>query len=97
MDAKKELIIFRIIQEAFNNIIKHAGAKRSEMTLHYDATTLHITIGDNGYGFDIAEKLFNGQAGLKNMDTRTKMLGGTMNVSSMPGCGTTLSFIIPYE
>jgi len=97
MDAKKELIIFRIMQEAFNNIIKHAEAKRSEMTLHYDETTLHITIADNGNGFDTTEKLVNGQAGLKNMETRTKMLDGTMNVSSRPGGGTTLSFSIPYE
>ena len=97
MDNQKELILFRIIQEAFNNIIKHAGAGRAFLELHYNETNLKITISDNGIGFVPGKSSVNGQAGLKNMETRTKLLGGCMDIRSLPGRGTTLTFIIPFE
>jgi signal transduction histidine kinase len=95
MDANKELIIFRIVQEAFNNIIKHAEAKHSELSIHYDKASLYIAVSDDGNGFDTSLTPFHRQAGLRNMETRIKMLGGTMIVNSEPGYGTILSFTIP--
>jgi signal transduction histidine kinase len=97
MDAQKELIIFRIVQEAFNNIIKHAEARHAGLRLHYDETKLCIAVSDDGNGFDPDMVGSKKQAGLRNMETRTKMLGGTMNISSFPSYGTTLSFTIPFE
>ncbi len=97
MNAQKELIIFRIIQEAFSNIIKHAEARHTELSLHYSATSLHVAVKDDGNGFNINNIPVNGQAGLRNMHTRTKMLGGTININSVPLSGTTLSFTIPFE
>jgi two-component system, NarL family, sensor kinase len=97
MDAQKELIIFRIVQEAFNNIIKHAAARHAELNLHYNEVRLYITIKDNGDGFDPDLCGTKKQAGLKNMEARIKMLQGTMNISSLPGNGTSLSFTIPFE
>lgn len=100
MDSRKELIIFRIIQEAFNNIIKHAGATEAGLSLHYNGKTLHISVSDNGNGFDnelITVNTNGGQAGLKNMATRVAMLKGEMQTNSQPGKGTILSFSIPFE
>ena len=97
LDAQKELIIFRIVQESFNNIIKHAKATAASLLLHYTGTQLSITIADNGTGFDTEIALLNRQAGLKNMDTRAGMLGGRMNISSQPGKGTTIHFTIPFN
>jgi signal transduction histidine kinase len=97
MDAKKELIIFRIVQEAFNNIIKHAEPRHSELSLHYNETTLYIAVSDDGNGFDTTIPRASRQAGLKNMETRIKMLGGTMSISSRPERGTVLSFSIPFK
>jgi two-component system NarL family sensor kinase len=97
MDAQKELVIFRIVQEAFNNIIKHAEARHAELSLHYNKAMLYIAVRDDGSGFDTKLLRTNRQAGLKNMETRIKMLQGTMNVSSLSGQGTTLSFTIPLE
>lgn len=97
MDAQKELIIFRTIQEAFNNIIKHAAASHIQLNLHYNQTSLSIEVCDNGNGFDPNLAGEKNKAGLKNMKTRIKMLGGTMNIHSQPGQGSTLSFTIPFE
>ncbi len=97
MDAQRELIIFRIIQEGFNNIIKHARATSTKLLLHYDPEKLKIFIRDNGTGFDetMAGKIR--QAGLKNMETRIRVLKGTMKITSSPGNGTILLFTIPVE
>ena len=97
MDANKELLVFRIIQEAFNNIFKHSEAQNAELTLNYDDAGLSVSICDDGKGFDTFVKPVNGQAGLKNMQARINMLGGTMNISSRPGKGTLLSFMIPFQ
>ncbi len=100
MESPKELIIFRIIQEAFNNIIKHAEATEASLILHYNTKTLHVSVSDNGNGFDkelIMAKANVGQAGLKNMATRVAMLKGEMKTNSQPGKGTILSFSIPFE
>ena len=95
LDAQKELIIFRIIQESFNNIIKHSAATVAELRLNYNASKLYVNISDNGKGFE-NEKIKNErQAGLKNMRSRTAIINGSMNLKSIPGHGTSLSFIIP--
>ena len=98
MDAQKELIIFRVIQEAFNNIIKHSGAKKATLRLDYNAGKLHIKITDDGKGFDTESAGSDHRiAGLKNMKTRTKMLEGDITIHSQPGTGTSLSITIPFE
>ena len=97
MDNQKELIIFRIIQESFNNIIKHAQAQHTKLILHYEMATLIITITDDGMGFDTKLLGVNRQAGLKNMETRIKILKGEMHINSKHGKGTVLVFKIPYE
>ena len=95
-DAQKELVIFRIIQEAFNNTIKHARATLVKLSLHYNETKLIVTLKDNGLGFDTHLYEHKGHAGLKNMETRVTVLKGTMNIDSQPGRGTSISFNIPF-
>jgi two-component system, NarL family, sensor kinase len=96
MDVKKELIIFRIVQESFNNIIKHAAASLVQLTLCYSPKNLQLAISDNGRGFITIDYTVSGKAGLKNMETRVCMLDGEMRVESIVGKGTLLSFIFPY-
>lgn len=98
MDAREELVMFRVVQEAFNNIIKHAKAQHTILNLHYDSQKLIISIIDDGIGFDPVSDITPGkrQAGLKNMEVRVKMLQGTMEIESHHGTGTTLLFTIPF-
>ncbi len=97
MDSNKELIIFRIIQEAFNNVIKHARATVVELQMDYTSDQLQILIADNGRGFDPDRAKNRGNAGLKNMETRAKILRGEMQVFSSAESGTNLIFTIPIE
>ncbi|MEO5564283.1 MAG: ATP-binding protein [Chitinophagaceae bacterium] len=100
MDTKKELIVFRIIQEAFSNIIKHAQAKQASLVLHFASDYLYISISDNGKGFinaDDQNYKQHGKAGLSNMQTRTKMIGGSMIIKSKVTVGTSLMFNIPVQ
>jgi signal transduction histidine kinase len=99
LDTQRELIIFRIIQEAFNNVIKHATATHTVLTLHYEVAILYITFEDDGIGFTLSNNTApgkSGKAGLKNMEARSKMIGGKMQLTSIPDKGTTLSFSFPY-
>lgn len=95
LDHQKELVIFRVIQEAFNNIIKHAKAEKVKLLLDYNDNKLIIHITDDGLGFDPHQKQTNGHAGLKNMESRLKMLNGTMQIHSEPRKGTNHLFTIP--
>ena len=96
MDAKMELIIFRIIQEAFNNIIKHAKATAATLELIYSHNSLSIAMTDDGVGFKTKGLNVSRRAGLTNMALRTKMLNGEMLIHTIPNTGTKLNFNIPF-
>lgn len=85
--------VFRLIQEAFANIARHARAQKVWLALHNTGQTLHITVYDDGQGFDPA-RMRSGM-GLSNMRERTRILQGSVEVSSKPGSGTTVVIIIP--
>lgn len=100
MDSEKELVIFRIIQEACNNIIKHSKATEIRLELNYDAHFLNVMIRDNGIGFDkneISSIKGDQHAGLNNMQTRAKIFGGTFSLESRPRAGTKILVSIPYS
>jgi two-component system, NarL family, sensor kinase len=96
-ESQKDLIIFRIVQEALNNIIKHSNASLARLELNYLQSKLQIRISDNGRGFDIESLKKGANAGFKNMQARIKMLEGVMTVKSYPGISTTLSFTMPLD
>ena len=100
LDAQKELIIFRIIQESLNNVIKHAHATQVKIELYYDQDQIDLTIHDNGKGFSRETIDINpekkSKAGLNNMKTRAKMFNGNLTINSLPESGTNIFVTIPY-
>lgn len=89
--APLRLSIYRIVQEAVNNVVKHAGAKRISVRLGKIADALQLSIEDDGAGFDPAEAATRGFAkglGLQNMKERADLSGGTWSIESAPGRGT---------
>lgn len=97
LDTQKELILFRIVQEMLNNIIKHADATEIHIQLHYQKDILSLAISDNGKGFDTDAAKKHGN-GLSNIRNRASILHGTCLMQSSPGAGTTIHIQIPlYE
>ncbi len=86
---------FRIIQEALTNVAKYAGVREAEVRVESDGKRLLIQITDRGRGFDVAEALSRPTLGLSNMRERAELLGGTYEISSAPGAGTTVTAEIP--
>lgn len=97
LNSEFELIVFRIFQEAFNNIIKHANAKLVDLTIRYTSNQIFMKIADNGNGFDPLEQEKPNGNGLKNMLLRSKMLNGSMTVNSKKNVGTILIIKIPLK
>ena len=100
LDANKELILYRIAQEALNNVLKHADASRIWIKLIYDTTHISLSIADNGNGFDKdqVETYRSGKVhtGLNNIRNRTKTLNGSVAITSNPGKGTSICITAPY-
>ena len=95
MDANTELVLFRIAQEAINNIIKHAQATAIDIHLHYNTVLLTMAINDNGKGFNIDET--QSGTGLQNIKKRTAMLKGSFEISSTPNICTQIKIQIPLH
>jgi len=98
MESQKELVIFRIIQEAFNNIIKHARATVVKLALDYKEHQVDIAITDNGKGFckDTVGRDTKAKAGLSNMQKRAVLFNGQTIIESKAGSGTSIFVTIPY-
>jgi signal transduction histidine kinase len=83
--------IFRIAQEALQNVLKHAKAQRVVVTLGAEEDTLLLEVEDDGIGFDPdAPGTRSRQLGLTSMEERARRLGGTLEISSVLGVGTTV-------
>lgn len=95
MDANTELLLFRIAQEAINNIIKHAQATAIDIHLHYNCVLFTMAITDNGKGFNI-EKTHYG-TGLQNIKKRIEILKGRFEISSTPDIATQIKIEIPLN
>ncbi|CAG4993525.1 hypothetical protein DYBT9275_01185 [Dyadobacter sp. CECT 9275] len=88
----KEIVLFRIVQEVLNNIMKHARATKIQSQLTYGSEKFIICLKDNGRGFDVQttenEQLKYSGAGLRNMRRRAGLIGGRLILDTEPGKGT---------
>lgn len=95
ISPESQVVIFRIIQEALQNSIKHAAAQQIFVEVKMDAD-LQVSISDDGRGFDADAGVLNG-VGLMNMRHRIKLLGGTIDWDSALGRGTRVKLAIPLQ
>ncbi|MGI8695385.1 MAG: sensor histidine kinase, partial [Mycobacteriales bacterium] len=95
--------LYRIAQEAVQNVVKHAGASRALVRLVQHGHTLVLTVTDDGPGFDAPGRLSSAphtrapapRYGLAGMFERVQLLGGQLSVRSEPGIGTTVEAVVP--
>ncbi len=96
---KSKIFLFRIIQEALSNIQKHSQAKRVQVRLQVNKSFLKAIIKDNGIGFSFSDVSRNPEKwasfGLGGIQERARLLGGTSEISSKSGKGTSISVRIP--
>lgn len=93
MDDNKNLIIFRIVQEALHNVIKHAKASLVEMNVDFSPGEVKVTVRDNGTGFS-SQGSTDG-SGLRNMKDRAKLIGADFQLEPSTGNGTLITLKIP--
>ena len=94
LDSQTELVLYRMIQELFNNILKHSQATEALLQLNRHDDHLSLTVEDNGRGFIPAEKAAEG-LGLANLRSRVSLLQGSLHIDSAPGQGTSVYIDIP--
>ena len=94
LSKEKESILYRILQECINNVIKHAKATTLSISIHHADTQTAVTVEDDGVGFDHG-KIRNEGIGLSNIKSRINFLGGDIEFDSRPGAGTLVSMHIP--
>ena len=95
LSPSERLNIYRIVQEALQNILKHAQASQATIQLSYHNKVLHLLIEDNGIGFD--PRATRKGIGLSNLISRAHLLKGNASIESHPENGTTLRFEFPVK
>ncbi len=88
LSPDQRIAIFRIVQEQFNNIIKHSKANKVSMKMENVSDSIHLSICDNGNGVDLTVK--HSGLGLKNINSRVELFNGNVSVDSAPGKGFSL-------
>ncbi len=95
INKNTESVLYRVLQECVNNVIKHAAASNLDIALIKDESGINATIEDNGRGFDTADKNKFTGIGLDNMQKRISFLKGTIEWQSSPGSGTLVAIYVP--
>jgi two-component system, NarL family, sensor kinase len=96
LESQKETVLFRIVQEALHNAVKHANAKRIGVNLNYETDALILLVIDDGQGFEINALNINDTGiGIGSMKKRALLIGGTCSIHSVPGEGTTVKTVVP--
>jgi PAS domain S-box-containing protein len=90
LPSEVQVGIYRICQEALNNIVKHAGASQVEIDLKHEEVAIELSIRDDGRGFD-PELTASGHYGLSMMRERAEAMGAQLSIKSKPGHGTELT------
>ena len=99
LEADVELSLFRIVQEALNNIKKHAEATEVSVTAEFNGREIKLNIRDNGKGFTLPKNMDSlprrGMLGLMGIRERVWLLGGTLEINTEPGKGASLTVTVP--
>lgn len=96
LNSDVETVLYRVIQECVNNVIKHSGASTLDISLIKDADGIAATIEDNGKGFDVTDGKKMEGIGLKNIISRVEFLKGTVDFDSQAGKGTLIAIHVPF-
>jgi PAS domain S-box-containing protein len=89
------LCLYRVLQEALQNVLKHSGSRRAHVSLSGQINAINLTVKDSGPGFDPHEAMRGPGLGLTSMKERLKVVGGQLSIHSQRGHGTTIHAVAP--
>ncbi len=99
LSAEKELVLYRVAQEALNNALYHAQAHHIKIELMFAEAGVTLRVHDDGVGFPVPERFTDlarsGHFGLMGMHERIHLVGGRLTVTSTPGQGTAVEAWVP--
>jgi two-component system, NarL family, sensor kinase len=99
LDPELETLVFRLVQEALTNVLRHSGADRARVAVSRAGGLLELRISDSGQGFDPQATLPGGESatgsGLRGMRDRLELFGGRLEIVSAPGHGTVIAAAVP--
>jgi signal transduction histidine kinase len=99
LEGQKEIVLFRVVQEILSNILKHAKANYIKVSLQFTPAHFSLTVLDDGKGFDyegvLGREMSQSGAGLRNIQRRTEMLGGTCSFKTAQNEGTSVYIQLP--
>ncbi|UCD09980.1 MAG: PAS domain S-box protein [Dehalococcoidales bacterium] len=100
LPSEVEMLLYRIIQEALNNVLKHSRATESHIDIQFSEKQVYVSISDNGTGFELSDTIDDlaqtGKLGLIGMQERARLLGATLSFDSVPSKGTSVLIDLPY-
>jgi signal transduction histidine kinase len=91
------LCLFRVLQEALQNAVKHSGVRHIEVEIRGASDVIHLNVRDEGAGFDPEAVVNNRGLGLVSMQERVNLVKGTFSIDSRPGRGTTIHARLPLS
>jgi signal transduction histidine kinase len=94
-DRSRALALFRILQEALTNVIRHANAGAVRIILRQRGRAVTLVVKDNGRGITKAEMSNVDSIGLLGMTERARLIGGRLSIAGVPGRGTTVTVQVP--
>jgi len=98
LGEQRELVLFRIFQETLNNTLKHAKAERLKIMLQYHSDLFNLTLEDDGSGFSTEILSNKDGSGLRNVENRAALIGGTAIIESAPGKGCCIKVVLnPFK
>ena len=91
------LCLFRVLQEALHNAVRHSGVSHFDVELWGASGALHLTVRDSGLGFDLETAMKRRGLGLSSMQERLKLVDGELSIDSQPSHGTTIQARVPLN
>jgi PAS domain S-box-containing protein len=91
------LCLYRVLQEALQNVVKHSGSQHADVSLNGHINTITLTVKDSGAGFHAHEAMTGRGLGLTSMNERLRVIGGELSIHSQPGQGTMIHAVAPYR
>ena len=95
VSAEAALCLYRVAQEALQNVAKHAATSEAYVHLAGANGNIHLIVSDRGVGFDIERVRASGGLGLVSIRERVELVKGTLTIESEPGVGTTIRAYVP--